>query len=56
MPVNAAVIGCGSWGSNHARVYDELPTVNLKAIADLNPQTAKNVGKKHARAGLDSLR
>jgi UDP-N-acetylglucosamine 3-dehydrogenase len=47
MQVNAAVIGCGSWGRNHARVYDELPAVNLKAVADLNPQTAENIGRKH---------
>lgn len=47
MKVNAAVIGCGSWGSNHARVYDELPTARLRAVADLNPQTAEKIGRKH---------
>jgi UDP-N-acetylglucosamine 3-dehydrogenase len=47
MQVNVAVIGCGSWGCNHARVYDELPGVNLRAVTDINPQTAEGIGKKH---------
>ena len=47
MPVNAAVIGCGSWGRNHARVFEELPQANLKAVTDLNPETAEKIGCKN---------
>ncbi|HEC33667.1 MAG TPA: Gfo/Idh/MocA family oxidoreductase [Chloroflexi bacterium] len=35
--LKAAVIGVGSMGRNHARVYDELPGVTLAAIADTSP-------------------
>jgi UDP-N-acetylglucosamine 3-dehydrogenase len=45
--VKAAVIGCGSWGRNHARVYRELPEVELAAVSDLNPQTAQQIGERY---------
>lgn len=43
MNVNAAVIGVGSMGQNHARVYAELENVNLVAVADIDPQCAERV-------------
>jgi UDP-N-acetylglucosamine 3-dehydrogenase len=45
--LNAAVIGCGSWGRNHARVYSELPNVNLVAVADTAPVAANEVAEKY---------
>jgi UDP-N-acetylglucosamine 3-dehydrogenase len=45
--LNAAVIGCGSWGRNHARVYSELPNVNLVAVADTAPAAANEVAEKY---------
>jgi predicted dehydrogenase len=39
--VRAAVIGVGSMGWNHARVYNELESVNLVAVADLDAEVAK---------------
>jgi UDP-N-acetylglucosamine 3-dehydrogenase len=45
--IKAAVIGCGQWGRNHARVYRELPDVELTAVADMNPQTAKQCGDRY---------
>lgn len=41
-----AVIGVGSMGRNHARVYSELPGVELVAVADDNIQTAENVARQ----------
>jgi UDP-N-acetylglucosamine 3-dehydrogenase len=45
-PVKVGVIGCGSWGRNHARVYRELTGVELIAVSDINPQTAEEVGNR----------
>jgi UDP-N-acetylglucosamine 3-dehydrogenase len=45
--LNTAVIGCGSWGRNHVRVLKELISSNLVAIADANPDTAKEIGEKY---------
>ncbi len=43
--VNAAVIGTGNMGRNHARVYFELDGVTLVAIADINEE-GKNIAKE----------
>ena len=45
MTINAAVIGCGSWGRNHVRVYRSLPGVNLVAVADSYEATAREIGE-----------
>lgn len=48
--VKVAVIGVGSMGKNHARVYTELPDVQLVAVADADEQmamaTADHLGTK----------
>lgn len=45
MPIKVGVLGCGVWGRNHARVYRELPDVELVGVADLNPAVAKEIGE-----------
>ncbi len=45
--LNVAVIGCGSWGRNHARVYKDLQRADLLAVADLNESVAEEVGEKY---------
>ena len=47
MKLNAAVIGCGSWGRNHARVYSELPNIDLVAVADTAPATVHEIAEKY---------
>jgi predicted dehydrogenase len=42
--LKAAVIGVGSMGRNHARVYRELDGVELIAISDQNAETAERIG------------
>jgi len=44
--LKAAVIGVGQMGKNHARVYSQLPQVDLIAIADKDLNTANKVGKQ----------
>jgi UDP-N-acetylglucosamine 3-dehydrogenase len=41
--INVAVIGTGSMGKNHVRVYANLDKVNLVAVCDANPQTESNI-------------
>lgn len=52
--MRAAVIGVGAMGRNHARVYHEMPDVDLAAVADLDfglaEETARRLG---ARAYAD---
>jgi UDP-N-acetylglucosamine 3-dehydrogenase len=47
MTLKVAVIGVGSMGRNHARVYWELPDVNLVGVADANIATADAIAKRY---------
>ena len=46
--LKAAVIGVGSMGRNHVRVYREIEGVELVGVADQHPQTAAKVGATFA--------
>jgi predicted dehydrogenase len=46
-PTNAAVIGVGNMGRHHARVYSELPDVNLVGVYDVNEEQAREVADDH---------
>jgi len=43
--IKAAVVGVGSMGRNHARVYNELEGVDLVAVADCNQATLQKVAR-----------
>lgn len=42
-PIAAGVIGVGSMGKNHARVYRELPETDLQGVSDTDAQAATEV-------------
>ncbi len=43
MTLKVAVIGVGSMGRNHARVYAEMPDVELVGVADMSSEAARSV-------------
>ena len=45
--LNVAVIGVGSMGKNHARVYSNMDEVNLVAVADVDETSANQIAKRH---------
>jgi UDP-N-acetylglucosamine 3-dehydrogenase len=45
--IGVAVIGTGFWGKNHARIYKELPSTELIAICDVNPERAKAIAGQY---------
>ena len=47
MTVDVGVVGVGSMGRHHARVYHELPAVNLVGVADENASTAASVATEY---------
>ena len=51
------VIGVGSMGQHHARVYQELPTVDLVGVADANAQQAAETADQYGTTpmSVDSL-
>jgi UDP-N-acetylglucosamine 3-dehydrogenase len=45
--IRAAVIGAGSMGRNHARVYAELEDAELVGVADINQEAASRVASRY---------
>jgi predicted dehydrogenase len=54
--INAAVIGVGSMGKNHARVYAHLDNINLVAVADTNGEAAKRIAKRYGCASYTNYK
>jgi predicted dehydrogenase len=51
--LNAAVIGVGKMGAQHARVYSELPGVTLAGVADADPERAASVADRYDTTAND---
>jgi predicted dehydrogenase len=52
--VKVAVVGVGHMGRHHARIYSEMPDVELVAVVDTNELVAKELAKKfHTKALTD---
>lgn len=49
------VVGVGHIGSNHARIYSELPNAELVAILDIDPARADEIGAKYKAKVVASL-
>ncbi|MEM7034493.1 MAG: Gfo/Idh/MocA family oxidoreductase [Chloroflexota bacterium] len=47
-----AVIGCGYWGINYVRVFNELPGVHVAAICDQREERLQEVGQQFPGAAL----
>ena len=43
--MDVGVIGVGTMGRNHVRVYSELKTVNHLGVCDMNAEAAATIGK-----------
>jgi predicted dehydrogenase len=52
-PLRAGVIGIGSMGRNHARVYGELPNTELVGVADLDVSAAERVAAEFETVATD---
>ncbi|SEH17958.1 Predicted dehydrogenase [Natronorubrum sediminis] len=46
-PISAGVIGVGSMGENHARVYSELRSVDLACVSDNDDEVAQRVAREY---------
>lgn len=53
--LKVAVIGCGLWGYQHARVYSELPHVILEAVSDVDPERVQKVSQMFHCKGYGSI-
>jgi len=53
--VRVAVVGCGEFGRNHARVYSEMPNAQLVGVLDDNPERAAQVAQEFQTRAFQSL-
>ncbi len=56
MSVKVAVIGVGAMGRNHARVYWEMPDVELLGVADADKETAEAVARRYSTRAYGDYR
>ncbi len=52
-PVRVGVVGVGAMGANHARVYRELPEVDLVGVCDHDEALARRVAAEYGTASLE---
>ncbi|MCD6262930.1 Gfo/Idh/MocA family oxidoreductase [Candidatus Bathyarchaeota archaeon] len=45
--LRVSVVGCGSWGRNHARVYNEIEKASLVAVVDAREEVAREIGERY---------
>ncbi len=55
-PVRVGVIGVGSLGQHHARVYTELPRATLIAVADVDGARAESIASRHGCRAVTDFR
>jgi predicted dehydrogenase len=45
-PMGIAVIGCGYWGMNYVRIFDELTESRVVAVCEQSPERLKEVARR----------
>jgi predicted dehydrogenase len=53
--MDIGVIGVGTMGKNHVRVYSELKSIDSVGVFDLNTAGAKEIGEKHGATVYGSV-
>ncbi len=52
-PTHVGVIGVGSMGQNHARVYNELSAVELVGVTDVDTDRARDIATRHGTQAME---
>ena len=45
-PVGIAVVGCGYWGMNYVRIFNELVDARVVAVCDQSAERLKEVSRR----------
>ncbi|MFC7068813.1 Gfo/Idh/MocA family oxidoreductase [Halobaculum lipolyticum] len=53
-PTRVGVVGVGSMGRNHARVYRELADAELVGVADMDTEAAERVAREYGTSAYDT--
>jgi predicted dehydrogenase len=44
--LRVAVVGCGYWGGNYVRIFNDMPEVDMVAVCDEQPANLAKIGKR----------
>jgi predicted dehydrogenase len=55
-PVRTAVVGVGAFGAHHARIYSQLESADLVAVADADPARAADIADKYNCRAINDFR
>jgi predicted dehydrogenase len=53
--LRVAVVGVGNLGKHHARIYSELPGVELAGVVDIDPRAAEKVARRYGTRAYGRL-
>jgi predicted dehydrogenase len=53
--IRAGVVGVGSIGKNHARIYSGLPGVDFSAVLDTDPEAAHAISQQYGVKAVTEL-
>lgn len=56
MSVNIGIIGCGYWGINYVRVFNELPESNVLAVCDKRADRLDYVNQRYPTVNMTSIK
>lgn len=56
MTVKVGVVGVGAMGRNHARIYADMPEVELVGVVDLDEEAARETARRHGGRAYGDLR
>src|SRR3989440_11372407 len=45
-PLGIAVVGCGYWGMNYVRIFNEMPDAHVVAVCDQSSDRLKEVARR----------
>lgn len=45
-PTGVAVIGCGYWGVNYVRIFEEFPDSEIRVVCDKRPEELAKIGRR----------
>ncbi|MDI6640843.1 MAG: Gfo/Idh/MocA family oxidoreductase [Elusimicrobiota bacterium] len=54
--INIAVVGVGNLGQHHARIYSQLPDVNLVGLCDINPKRLEKICSEYNVSGYSNYK
>lgn len=50
--LNVGIIGCGYWGKNYVRLFNEMLETNVSVVCDKNPQVERSICERYSNVAF----